>query len=338
MSKSAFIDEVEIRVAGGAGGAGIVSFLRERARPHGGPNGGNGGRGGSVTARATTAVNTLSEYRTRRRVQAKNGARGRGSDCNGANAADIILSVPPGTRITDAVSGDLHADLARAGDSAILAPGGRGGFGNAHFKTSVNRTPRIATLGEPGTVREYRLELKLVADVGLLGLPNAGKSTFLRAISAARPKVASYPFTTLQPQLGWVELERGAGAIVVADLPGIIGGAADGAGLGNRFLRHLARAGILCQLVDASRPDAIADCRTVDQELRRASDGALAQKPRWLLLTKTDLLAPTDRQSLAARMHREFPFFERALPISALTGAGIRDCITALLARHAPSA
>lgn len=335
MFKSAFIDEVEINVAGGDGGAGIVSFLRERARPNGGPNGGDGGRGGNVMMCATTAVNTLLEYRTRKNIRAANGKRGKGSNMHGAQGEDVLLQVPLGTRVSDAGSGALHADLTQEGDSALLAAGGRGGFGNAHFKSSTNRAPRESTPGETGEARRFHLELKVVADVGLLGLPNAGKSTFLGAVSAAKPKVAAYPFTTLEPQLGWVELERGGGALVVADIPGIIRGAADGVGLGNRFLRHLARTRLLCQLVDASAPDVMQDCRDIENELHRAADKTLAEKPRWLLLNKMDMLSGEQQQQCVSDMRAAFPAFERVLALSALTGSGIRECVGALLARCA---
>lgn len=334
MAKSAFIDEMEIQVTGGSGGAGIVSFLRERARPFGGPDGGDGGRGGNVLMRAESSLNTLLVYRTRKQIRAANGGRGGSSNKSGANGEDVLLQVPRGTRVVDAPSGALHADLTETGEEVLLAAGGRGGFGNAHYKTSTNRAPRTATTGMAGEVRQFRLELKMVADVGLLGLPNAGKSTFLRAISAAKPRVAAYPFTTLEPQLGWVEPERGGAALVVADVPGLIRGAAEGAGLGNRFLRHLARTALLCQVVDISAEDALADCRTIDEELRRAADETLAQKPRWLLLNKIDLLPPPLQQERTAQMRRAFPFFECVLGISALTGAGIATCVSRLLARR----
>ncbi|MCH9705681.1 MAG: GTPase ObgE [Proteobacteria bacterium] len=334
MAKTAFIDEVEINVAGGDGGNGIVSFLRERARPFGGPNGGNGGRGGRVVMTATTGLNTLLEFRFKRNIRAANGKRGGSSLCHGAHGEDVVLPVPLGTRVVDAASGYLHADLVAIGDSVVLADGGRGGFGNAHYKSSTNRTPRTASKGEEGVQRCFRLELKVVADVGLLGLPNAGKSTFLRAISAARPKVAAYPFTTLAPSLGWVELEYGGEALVVADIPGIIRGAADGAGLGNRFLRHLSRTALLCQIVDATSETAIEDCRDIDSELRRAAEHDLADKPRWLLLNKIDLLTEEEQQEKLQQMQQEFPFFERVLALSALAGNGVRDCVKLLLARQ----
>lgn len=335
MAKSAFIDEVEINVTGGNGGHGIVSFLRERARPRGGPNGGNGGSGGSVLAQATRANNTLLAFRHRRLIRAVNGDNGGSGNCSGANGDDVVLPVPVGTRITDVDSGVLHADLPAAGDSVILATGGRGGRGNAHFKSSVNRAPRSATRGEEGESRWFRLELQLVADIGLLGLPNAGKSTFLRAISAAKPKVASYPFTTLQPQLGWVELERGGETMVVADIPGIIRGAAAGAGLGNRFLRHISRTTLLCQIADIASDTLSADCRDIDSELRRAGDSGLSQKPRWLLLNKADLLPAEEAERRVAALRADFPVFECVLLLSALTGAGVRDCVSQLLTRKA---
>ena len=335
MAKSAFIDEVEIEVTGGGGGHGIVSFLRERARPHGGPNGGNGGCGGNVVAQATRGVNTLLAFRQQRIVRAANGGSGGSGNCSGANGEDTVLPVPLGTRVIDAPSGALHADLAADGDTAVLAAGGRGGYGNAHFKSSVNRAPRTATRGEAGEARCFRLELQLVADVGLLGLPNAGKSTFLRAISAAKPKIAAYPFTTLQPQLGWAELERGGAAMVVADIPGIIRGAAEGAGLGNRFLRHVARTALLCQIADIASDTLAADCRDIDGELRRAANSELIRKPRWLLLNKADLLPAEEAARRARELRALFPVYERVLVCSALSGAGVRDCVSLLLARKA---
>lgn len=335
MARSAFVDEVEINVAGGRGGNGIVSFLRERARPFGGPNGGNGGRGGSVVLAADTAVNTLLAFRYKRNIRAVSGAHGGGSGCNGGGGEDTTLPVPLGTRVIDAASGFLHADLTRAGETAVLAAGGRGGYGNAHFKSSTNRAPRTATKGEAGEERCFRLELKVVADIGLLGLPNAGKSTFLRAVSAARPKVAAYPFTTLEPTLGWVELERGGDALIIADIPGIIRGAAAGAGLGNRFLRHLARTSLLCQVADAASDTLLDDCRDIEGELQRAEDATLIEKPRWLLLNKIDLLPAARQRSLVAELRAALPRFECILPLSALTGAGVRECVRQLLRRPA---
>src|SRR5438046_3649924 len=243
-----FVDEARIEVRAGKGGDGIVSFRREKNVPRGGPDGGDGGSGGSVYAVADRNVNTLVEYRFARIHHARDGERGRGAQCNGKGADDVVLRVPAGTVLTDAETGEAVADLAAHEQVALLARGGKGGLGNVNFKSSTNRTPRKATLGEAGEHRTLKLELKVLADVGLLGLPNAGKSTFIRAVSAARPKVADYPFTTLHPHLGVVRagIDR---SFVIADIPGLIEGAAEGAGLGHQFLRHLARTRLLLHIV-----------------------------------------------------------------------------------------
>ena len=235
-----FTDEALIRVEGGGGGAGCVSFRREKFIPYGGPNGGDGGDGGSVYLIAAAELNTLVDFRYQREFRAKNGQKGMGSDCTGRSAEDVWIKVPAGTLVMDADTGELMADLAQAGQTLLVARGGFHGLGNARFKSSTNRTPRQFTPGTAGEVRNLHLELKLLADVGLLGMPNAGKSTFIRAVSAARPKVADYPFTTLHPNLGVVSVENHR-SFVIADIPGIIEGAAEGAGLGVQFLKHLAR-------------------------------------------------------------------------------------------------
>jgi len=240
--------------------------------------------------------------------------------------------VPLGTRIFDADTGVLHADLVSAGDTATLAEGGRGGRGNTRFKSSVNRTPRRATPGEKGAVRRFRLELNLLADVGLVGAPNAGKSSFLRAVSAARPKVADYPFTTLEPQLGYVARGDGDG-IVVADIPGLIQGASDGAGLGNRFLRHLSRTAFLCQIVDAATDSLCADCAAVNAELDMAADSTLNTKPRWLIMNKIDLLSAAERRRRHAELKKRFPIFQRILMLSTLTGEQVAATKRLLLQR-----
>ena len=333
MRRSAFIDEVEITVVGGRGGDGMISFLRERARPHGGPNGGDGGHGGSVLAIATTALNTLSEYRFRRRIVAANGERGGGKDRHGKNGGDTVLEMPLGTRIFDAETGDLHADLTAAEEPVLLSAGGRGGFGNAHFKTSVNRAPRRFTPGETSVERHFRLELSVLADVGLLGAPNVGKSTLLRAISSARPKVADYPFTTLAPQLGVVRFEDGHDSAVVADIPGLLDGAAEGVGLGNRFLRHLSRTALLWQVADISSPTLAEDCLAIGRELAAADLGELKTKPRWLILNKTDLLSSAeDIENRRRQMSEDFPHFSVVLALSAQTGDGTKDAMRRLLA------
>ena len=289
-----FIDEAKIEVSGGRGGNGAASFRREKFVPRGGPDGGDGGRGGSVYAVADENVNTLVEYRFVKKYRAKNGEKGHGSDRYGAGADDIELKMPVGTLIRDTDTDELIADLTHHGQRALLARGGRGGLGNLHFKSSVNRAPRQFTPGEEGETRSLMLELKVLADVGLLGMPNAGKSTLIRAVSAARPKVADYPFTTLHPNLGVVRLDENQ-SFVMADIPGLIEGAAEGAGLGHRFLKHLSRTGLLLHVVDLAPFDEAADpaaeALAIADELHKY-DPALYAKPRWLVLNKTDLLTP----------------------------------------------
>ena len=315
-----FIDEAKIEVHAGKGGDGAATFRREKYVPRGGPNGGDGGRGGSVWARADRNVNTLIDYRFARIHRAESGAKGMGADCHGRSGKDIELRVPVGTLVRDAQSGDLVADLAKDGAKALLARGGGGGLGNIHFKSSVNRAPRQFTRGEPGESRHLALELRVLADVGLLGLPNAGKSTFIRAVSSARPKVADYPFTTLHPSLGVVR--AGEASFVVADIPGLIEGASEGAGLGHQFLRHLSRTGLLLHLVDLTRPAAAQDVRVIAAELKKFED-ALARKPRWLLFNKIDAVDDADAQirKIVAALRWKRPWYK----VSALTGAGCRE-------------
>ena len=248
-----FIDEARIELHAGKGGDGVASFRREKFVPRGGPDGGDGGRGGSIFAIADRNINTLIDYRYARIHRAKNGQKGMGSDCFGRAAADIVLRMPVGTVVSDAETGEILFDLAHDGEQVTLAQGGNGGLGNLHCKSSTNRAPRQFTVGGPGVSRYLQLELKVLADVGLLGLPNAGKSTLIRAISAARPKVADYPFTTLQPNLGVVRVDDNR-SFVVADIPGLIEGAAEGAGLGHQFLRHLARTRLLLHIIDVMPP------------------------------------------------------------------------------------
>ncbi|MGI9305877.1 MAG: Obg family GTPase CgtA [Gammaproteobacteria bacterium] len=331
-----FIDETEIIAAAGDGGSGIASFLRERGKPRGGPNGGDGGKGGDVLVTADRRVKTLLALRRMRRIEAQSGRRGEGGNCTGKAGKDAGLRVPIGTRFCDADTGRLHADLARDGETAILARGGRGGFGNTRFKSSVNRAPRRATGGESGEERRFALELRILADVGLLGLPNAGKSSLLRALSAAKPKVASYPFTTLSPQLGVIGEEDGE-ALTVADVPGLIGGAAHGAGLGNRFLRHLARTALLCHVVDMSARDPAGDCLQVQKELAE-SGLPLPQKPQCLVLNKSDMLPARAQQKCRAEMRRRFPNFLQCHVVSALSGAGTGELSRSLLVHHASRA
>jgi GTP-binding protein len=333
-----FIDEATIEVHAGKGGDGIAAFRREKYVPKGGPSGGDGGRGGSVHAVADRNVNTLVEYRFARIHRAKNGTNGQGSDCYGAAGEDVTLVLPVGTMVWDEETGELVADLARDGQRVQLARGGKGGLGNLHFKSSTNRAPRQFTRGEPGESRRLRLELKVLADVGLLGLPNAGKSTFIRAVSAARPKVADYPFTTLHPNLGVVRVDVNR-AFVIADIPGLIEGAAEGAGLGHQFLRHLARTRLLLHLVDIAPvdegADPAADAHAIVEELRKY-DEALYRKPRWIVLNKIDLLPEDERQARTQSFVERYQALEQAsdleaqqgvrvFQISALSGAGCRE-------------
>lgn len=327
-----FVDEARIEVIGGRGGDGCASFRREKFIPKGGPDGGDGGRGGSVVAVADRNVNTLIEYRYTRRHQAPNGEHGRGSDCYGAAGADVVLRMPVGTMIYDEETGALLADLAAEGATAVLAKGGAGGLGNLHFKSSTNRAPRQRTLGEPGEHRRLRLELKLLADVGLLGLPNAGKSTLIAAVSNARPKVADYPFTTLHPHLGVVRLDAER-SFVIADVPGLIEGAAEGAGLGHRFLRHLVRTRLLLHVVDIAPIDARYDpvhaVRAIVAELKKY-DSALFRKPRWLVFNKIDLIPVAERAATIARLKRRLRTKAPVFAISAATGEGCADLMAAV--------
>lgn len=292
-----FVDEARIEVSGGKGGNGVASFRREKFIPKGGPDGGDGGRGGNVYAMADCNINTLIDYRYARKHFAKNGENGRGADCYGAAGNDIELRMPVGTLVTDSETGELIADLTRHGERYLLASGGKGGLGNLHFKSSVNRAPRQCTPGEPGEHRFLNLELKVLADVGLLGMPNAGKSTFISAVSNARPKIADYPFTTLHPQLGVVRVGPEQ-SFVVADIPGLIEGAAEGAGLGHLFLRHLSRTKLLLHIIDMAPfdpdTDPATEAKALVEELRKY-DEALYNKPRWIVLNKIDLL-PEEEQ------------------------------------------
>jgi GTP-binding protein len=335
-----FFDEARIEVHAGKGGNGAVSFRREKYVPRGGPDGGDGGAGGSIYALADRNINTLVEYRYARLHRARDGEPGRGADCNGRGAADIVLRMPVGTVITDADSGALIADLTADGQRALLAKGGRGGLGNLHFKSSTNRAPRQSTPGEPGESHTLALELRVLADVGLLGMPNAGKSSLIRKISAARPKVADYPFTTLSPNLGVVRagVDR---SFVVADIPGLIEGAAEGAGLGHRFLRHLQRTRLLLHVVDGAPLDAdsdpVRDVRAIVAELKKY-DPALHRKPRWLVLNKIDLLSADERQAALERIVRRLRWRGPAFAVSALTGEGCDRLVQAVSAHLAPKA
>jgi GTP-binding protein len=320
-----FVDEATIDIAAGNGGAGCMSFRREKFIPFGGPNGGDGGRGGSVFAVADRNLNTLIDYRYARRHEARNGEAGRGSDQYGAAADDIVLRMPVGTIVRDAETEEVLAELLEPDVPVLLAKGGDGGFGNLHFKSSTNRAPRQKTPGWPGEQKKLKLELRVLADVGLLGLPNAGKSTLITAISNARPKIADYPFTTLHPNLGVVRAgpER---SFVVADLPGLIEGAADGAGLGHLFLRHLQRTRLLLHVVDMAPfdgADPVALAKGIVKELRKY-DEALYEKPRWIVLNKLDMVPTEDRAALVKdfikRMRWKGPVFQ----VSALAREGLR--------------
>ena len=312
-----FIDEAKIEVHAGKGGDGAATFRREKYIRYGGPNGGDGGRGGSVWARADRNINTLVDYRFARIHRAENGVRGMGSDCDGRAGRDLELRVPVGTVIHDADDGALVADLAQDGARALLARGGQGGLGNVHFKSSVNRAPRQFTRGAPGESRNLALELRVLADVGLLGLPNAGKSSFIRAVSSARPKVADYPFTTLNPSLGVAR--AGETSFVLADIPGLIEGAAEGAGLGHQFLRHLARTRLLLHVVDVTESDPARDVRVIAGELKKYGEG-LERKTRWLIFNKIDALEDPDAaiRRVLSKLRWKRPWFK----VSALSGEG----------------
>ncbi len=341
-----FIDEARIEVVGGRGGNGSASMRREKFVPRGGPDCGDGGKGGSVVAVADKDINTLVDYRFVKKYQARHGENGRGADCYGKSADDIMLRVPVGTVITDQLTGEVVADLAQDGMQTILAKGGKGGLGNIHFKSSVNRAPRQFTRGEEGEIRELKLELKVLADVGLLGMPNAGKSTFIRSVSAARPKVADYPFTTLHPNLGVVRIDENR-SFVIADIPGLIEGAADGAGLGHRFLKHLQRTGLLLHIIDLApfNPDTdpVAEAHALVEELRKY-DESLYDKPRWLVLNKLDMVSDDERDERIQAFltaygwtppENEYADTEtltsRYFVISALTGEGTRELSYAIM-------
>ena len=322
-----FIDETTVELHAGKGGDGSASFRREKFVPRGGPDGGDGGRGGSIFAVADRNINTLVDYRFARIHRAKNGAAGMGSDCNGKSADDVLLRVPVGTVVSDFETGEPICDLAAHEQKALLAKGGDGGIGNLHFKSSTNRAPRQFTRGMPGESKKLKFELKVLADVGLLGMPNAGKSTFIRAVSAARPKVADYPFTTLHPNLGVVRVDNNR-SFVIADIPGLIEGAAEGAGLGHQFLRHLARTRLLLHIVDIApfdeSTDPVAEARAIINELKKY-DETLFDKPRWLVLNKTDLLAPEEQAGKVKQFLADFGWRDKSFIISALSGTGCKE-------------
>ncbi|HXE77442.1 MAG TPA: GTPase ObgE [Rhodanobacter sp.] len=314
-----FVDEVRITVKAGDGGNGCASFRREKFIPLGGPDGGDGGRGGSVWLVADEGLNTLVDFRHQRHFKAQRGQNGMGSQMYGRAGEDNAIRVPVGTVVTNIDTDEVIGDLTADGERLLVAQGGKGGLGNIHFKSSVNRAPRKATPGTPGEVRELKLELRVLADVGLLGFPNAGKSTFIRAVSAATPRVADYPFTTLHPHLGVVRLGPEQ-SFVIADLPGLIGGAADGAGLGIQFLRHVARTRLLLHLVEMSSRDTgevAGQVRAIEHELA-SFDPGLLERPRWLVLNKADMLPPEERDPLARDIVAELGWTQPWFVVSAL--------------------
>lgn len=309
-----FVDEVAITVKAGDGGNGCMSFRREKFIPKGGPDGGDGGDGGSIYLEADPNLNTLVDYRYTRRFNAQRGENGRGSDCTGAKGEDMVLPVPVGTTVIDAGTQEIIGDLTEAGQRLLVAQGGFHGLGNTRFKSSVNRAPRQTTQGSLGELRDLKLELKVLADVGLLGLPNAGKSTFIRSVSAAKPKVADYPFTTMVPNLGVVDVGQ-LRSFVIADIPGVIAGAADGAGLGTRFLKHLSRTRLLLHLVDMApldQSDPVEAVETIIHELGKFSP-SLTLRERWLVLNKCDQLLEDEQQAIlddvVERMEWEGPVY-----------------------------
>lgn len=336
-----FIDEASIEVCAGNGGKGAATFRREKYIPMGGPDGGDGGKGGDVWLVADRNLNTLIEFRYTRTYHGENGERGGSADCYGKGGADCIVRVPVGTLVIEEsinedgfrTTGERIVDLSQDGQRFCIARGGKGGLGNLHYKTSTNRAPRKSTPGTEGEIRRLRLELKVLADVGLLGMPNAGKSTFIRAVSAARPKVADYPFTTLYPNLGVVRVDHDR-SFVIADIPGLIEGAAEGAGLGHQFLRHLARTRVLLHLVDLApfdpEADPVHEARAIVEELRKYDDD-LYNKPRWLVLNKLDLIPDEDRAERVADFIRDYGWDGPVFSIAAISGENCQRLIYALM-------
>lgn len=327
-----FIDESIIEVEAGHGGNGCCSFLRLKFMPKGGPDGGDGGDGGSIYLEADEGMNTLIDYRYTRKFFAQNGESGRGRNCSGKAGDDLLLKVPVGTLVYDQDTEECIADLASHGERACVAKGGAHGVGNARFKSSINRSPRRTIPGESGEKRRLRLELRVLADVGLLGLPNAGKSTFIHAVSAARPKVADYPFTTLHPQLGVVRVGPQQ-SFVIADIPGLIEGAAEGAGLGIRFLKHVSRTRLLLHLVDILPPDSsdpVAAVEMIQRELEKFNP-ELLQKERWLLLNKTDLLPPDERERHCQAIVDRLQWTGQVFFISGLSHSGVEKVVMAAM-------
>jgi GTPase len=321
-----FLDEAKVYIRSGDGGNGCLAFRREKFIEFGGPSGGNGGRGGDVVVVAVDGLNTLIDYRYQQHYTAQNGRPGMGKDRHGAGGSDVVMKVPVGTQIYEEDGETLLADLTEVGQQAVLAKGGNGGFGNAHFKSSTNRAPRHTNPGQPGEERTIRLRLKLIADAGIVGLPNAGKSTFLAAVSAARPKIADYPFTTLHPQLGVVGID--GREFVLADIPGLIEGAHEGLGLGDRFLGHVERCRVILHLVDGTGDHAGKAYKTVRAELE-AYGGGLADKAEVVALNKADALTPEALKQQVARLKRAAG--RTPLVVSAATGAGVPDVLRALI-------
>ncbi len=327
-----FVDEATIDVKAGDGGNGCVSFRREKYVPRGGPDGGDGGDGGSVYLVADAGLNTLADFRYERRFQAERGENGAGRNCTGKSGEDLELRVPAGTLVYELDTGELLGDLVEAGQRLLVARGGFHGIGNARYKSSTNRAPRQSKPGTPGEQHELRLELKLLADVGLLGKPNAGKSTLIRAISSARPKVADYPFTTLYPNLGVVRVAPHR-SFVVADIPGLIEGAAEGAGLGIQFLKHLSRTGLLLHLVDVAPPDGsdpVEDVQKIVRELEKFS-AELGERERWLVLNKIDLLPEQERESHCASIVERLGWQGPVFAIAAVSQQGTRELVFAIM-------
>ena len=323
-----FIDQARIAVRGGRGGDGIVAFRREKYVPAGGPSGGDGGRGGDVLLRADANLQTLLDFKYRRLFAAADGGRGGPNRCSGASGTTLLVKVPCGTEVRDRRTGILLGDLTTAGEELLVAAGGRGGLGNAHYLINRNRAPEKATEGKEGEEWQLQLELKLLAEVGIIGLPNAGKSTLISVLSAARPRIADYPFTTLVPNLGVVRRPSGDGT-VFADIPGLIAGAAQGAGLGHDFLRHIERTRVLLHLVDGSASDPVQDLGVVEAELRAYGHG-LAEKPRLLVLTKAELLDQQQREQGLQALRGSTTEAQAPLLISAVTGEGLDGLLKAV--------
>ncbi len=330
-----FVDEVTIKVIGGDGGGGCISFRREKYVPFGGPDGGDGGDGGSVILVADLGVNTLVDFRHVRTFSAERGQNGMSRQCTGKMGEDTIVPVPIGTIVKDINTGELIGDLVEDGQRLLVAKGGVHGLGNIHFKSSTNRTPRRATPGTPGDRREISLELKVLADIGLLGMPNAGKSTFIRAVSSAKPKVANYPFTTLYPNLGVVRVGP-LQSFVIADVPGLIEGAAEGAGLGIQFLKHLSRTSLLLHMIDVAPMDEAVDpvdeAKKIIAELEKYGDH-LADKERWLIFNKTDLLLEEEQDEICQRIIDELDWKGESCRVSAVSGVGTEILCQRLAAR-----